>query len=109
MKILVTMCVYSLSLMVYLHCCFTPFPDPVWKGPVSGGGWEADSEADQWLGTGHPVLISAHEQGQQCRGSAAPGYRHYCPTHFKNETRRVRKDQCGWHGDCAAPHCADHS
>lgn len=92
-----------------LHGLFPlSFPDPVWEGPVSGGGWEADSEADHWFGAGHPVLVSANKQGQQRRGSAAPRYRHDRPGHPKNQTRSVRKDQRWWNGDCAAPHRADH-
>lgn len=103
--VLVAPCVYSLFLMV---CLFTLFPDPVWKGPVSGGRWEADSEADLRLGARHPVFVPAHKQGQQRRGSAAPRYRHYCPGHPKNSTHSIRKNQRRRHGDGAAPRRADH-
>lgn len=104
--VLVAPCV--LFWMVCLHCCFTLFPDPVWKGPFSGGRWKADSEADHRPGARHPVFVPAHKQGQQRRGSAAPRYRHYCPGPPKNEAHSIRKNQCRWHGDSAAPHRADH-
>lgn len=104
---------HSRVLMAYFrrpvqHCGFAPFPDPVRKGPVGGGRREADSEVDHRLGARHPVFVLAHKQGQQCRGPAAPRYRHDCSGHPKNEAHRVRKNHRGWHGDGAAPHRADH-
>ena len=101
--------------MCCIECCIkfnsmwtVLFPDPVRKGPVCGGGREADSEADHGVRARHPVLLSAHQPSQQRRGSAAPRHRHHRPGHPKNQTHGGGKDQRRRHGDCAATDCADH-
>lgn len=94
-------------------CCPWPWNvdtsclDPVRKRPVCGSGRETNPEADDWLGAGHAVLFSAHQQSQQRRRSAAPRHRHHRPGPPENPTRRGGKDQCRRHGDCAAAHRAD--
>lgn len=83
--------------------------DPVWKRPICGSRWQTDSEAYNWLGSGHPVLFSADEPGQQCWWPAAPRHCHNCTRHLEKQTPYCGKDQCRWNGDRAAANCADDS